>query len=72
MSTDTPGCFEERIEAAVREAVAAGELGPDTSGMTGPWVLVAVTYDSSGQRGMSAGDRAHRLSGGGPRVGDGR
>lgn len=45
--------FEDRIETAIREAVAAGEMGPDTSGMPGPWVLVAVTYDSSGQRGMS-------------------
>lgn len=52
MSTETPS-FEQRIESAITGAIASGEMGDDTTGMPGPWVLVAVNYDGEGQRGMS-------------------
>lgn len=41
--------FRHRLEAALADAIAAGELG-EHSRMAGPWVLVCETYADDGDR----------------------
>ncbi len=39
----------DRVTAALADAIKAGELGDDTQGMPGRWVLVSTHYDSNGE-----------------------
>lgn len=40
---------ERRINNAIADAIAAGELSDDSAGMPATWVLVGTYYDSDGE-----------------------
>jgi hypothetical protein len=39
----------DRVTAALTDAIKAGEMGDDTLGMPGKWVLISTHYSSSGE-----------------------
>lgn len=39
----------DRVTGALADAITAGELGDDTQGIPGQWVLIGTYYDSEGE-----------------------
>lgn len=39
----------DRVTAAITDAIKAGEMGDDTLGMPGKWVLISTHYASNGE-----------------------